>query len=70
MSRRFQMFDAENDLNLEESVSAGNVSIMARWEGVGACEAKMKAPVDVLKGRAVKSSNECTWTRFQSWVSC
>lgn len=31
------MFDAANDLNLEESVSAENVSIMARWEGAGAC---------------------------------
>ena len=30
----------------------------------------MKAPVDVLKGRAVKSSNECTWTRFQCWEKC
>lgn len=37
LSLLFQMFHAENDLNLEESVSAENVSIMAWWEGARAC---------------------------------
>lgn len=46
------MFDAVNDLNLEENVSVENVSITARWEGAGRAEAKKQAPADVLKGRA------------------
>lgn len=31
------MFEAVNDLNLEETASAVNVSITARREGAGAC---------------------------------
>lgn len=32
-----QMFDAMNDLNLEETASAENIRLTARREGTGAC---------------------------------
>lgn len=64
------MFDAANDLNLEESVSAEKYLSWHDGREWGRVEAKMKALVDVLKGRAVKSSNVCTWARFQSRENC
>lgn len=44
------MFDAANDLNLEESVPAEKY--LSRHDGRerGSAEAKMKAPDDVLRG--------------------
>ncbi len=64
------MFDAADDLNLEESVSAEKYLSWHDGRERGCAEAKMKALVDVLKGRAVRSSNECTWARFQRWENC
>lgn len=62
------MFDAANDLNLEEKCVCSK-TYLSRHDGRerGRAEAKMKAPVDVLKREGCgkkkkKSSNECTWT--------
>lgn len=60
------MFDAANDLNLEEKCVCSK-TYLSRHDGRerGRAEAKMKAPVDVLKRGGLlkkKSSNECTWT--------
>lgn len=69
------MFDAANDLNLEEKCVCSKTTYLSRHDGRerGRAEAKMKAPVDVLKrGGLLKKKvvMSAPGREIQSWENC